>query len=238
MKIFACSEVDFPKGHQPPSYGCLCPFPVNRVAFHIAAWALKSSNRCSGNRYWRSERTEPRPRCSDSGQQCCNFIASLPCQVLDVIEPEHCCSGWIRSNLPRPPPRGSCRRWDCAIDEREYPSHGLVMVPPPPPPPRALFPCKKPLNSQPVSSCNLSSVCPNYFWQTVWLTWHIEQVLFMPNSFHSSFKQWTFSVGALMERQTSEKKFPSVAKSYVKPCLLRALWLQETVTRVELGRWL
>lgn len=41
-----------------------------------------------------------------------------------------------------------------------------------------------------------------------------------------------------METQTSEKTFPSVVKSYIKPCLLRGLWLQEVVTRMELGRWL
>ena len=41
-----------------------------------------------------------------------------------------------------------------------------------------------------------------------------------------------------MERQTSEKKFPFAVKSYIKPCLLRGLWLREAVTRVELGRWL
>lgn len=67
---------------------------------------------------------------------------------------------------------------------------------------------------------------------------HRNKVLLMPNLFHSSFKRWTFSVGALMERQTSEKKFPSAVKSYIKPCSLRGLWLREAVTRVELGRWL
>ena len=41
-----------------------------------------------------------------------------------------------------------------------------------------------------------------------------------------------------MERQTSEKKFPSAVKSYIKPCSLRGLWLREAATRVELGRWL
>lgn len=41
-----------------------------------------------------------------------------------------------------------------------------------------------------------------------------------------------------MESQTSEKKFPSVVKSYIKACLLRGLWLQEAVTRMEFGRWL
>lgn len=131
MKIFACPEVDFPKGHQPPSYGCLCPFPVNRVAFHIAAWALKSSNRCSGNRYWRSERTEPSPRCSDSGSNAA--ISSHPCLA-------RC---WMLLNLSIAVLGGSDQIYpghlrveaaggETAIDECEYPSHGLVTVPPAP----------------------------------------------------------------------------------------------------------
>lgn len=41
-----------------------------------------------------------------------------------------------------------------------------------------------------------------------------------------------------MESQTSETKFPSVLKSYIKVGSLRGLWLQEAVTRMELGRWL
>lgn len=49
---------------------------------------------------------------------------------------------------------------------------------------------------------------------------------------------WTFSIGALMETQTSEKTSPSVVRSYIKPCLLRGPWLQEAVTGMELGRWL
>lgn len=40
-----------------------------------------------------------------------------------------------------------------------------------------------------------------------------------------------------METPTSEKTFPSVVGSYIKPCLLRGLWLREAVTRMELGRW-
>lgn len=135
---------------------CLCPFPVSRAAFDVAAWALKSNHRCSGKRYW-SERAEPHPKCSGSGQECCSFISSLPCQELDVTKSENCHPGLIRSHLPRSPPRGSRRRWKYAIDEREPPSHGWVMGPP-----RTPFPRKKPLDFQPGPSCDLSSICPNY----------------------------------------------------------------------------
>jgi hypothetical protein len=41
----------------------------------------------------------------------------------------------------------------------------------------------------------------------------------------------------IVENQTWEKKFLSV-KSRIKSCLLRGHWLQETVTNMELGRWL
>lgn len=53
----------------------------------------------------------------------------------------------------------------------------------------------------------------------------------MPNLFHSSFKRWTFKRRSVNGRQTSEKKFPSAVKSYIKPCSLRGLWLREAAAR-------
>ena len=60
----------------------------------------------------------------------------------------------------------------------------------------------------------------------------------MLDLFHPSFKGVDFNIGALMESQTSEKNFPSVVKSPIKVPLLRGLWLQEAVTKMEPGRWL
>lgn len=82
---------------------------------------------------------------------------------------------------------------------------------------------------------SVSTISNKFFgWCGIWNKSCLSQTYL----FHSSFKGWTFRVGALLESLTSEKKFPSVVKSYIKPRLLRGLWLQEAVMMLELGRWL
>lgn len=79
MKIGACPEVDFPKGYitLSPVAAASAAFRLTEQPFHIAAWAWKSSNGCSGKRrYWRSRRAKPSLRCSHS-QQLQSYLLHL-----------------------------------------------------------------------------------------------------------------------------------------------------------------
>lgn len=162
-------------------------------------------------------KAEPSSQHSDSQQSGLRFrtLSALPGAGWDLTWES--LSWEIRSTLPRPPLAKAARR------ETSYQAVGVSS------PQLPDGPLESSVSMQETLEFSTCARLPCFFnLSHLFLAHSLAEVAYKaspvcPSLISFQLPGWTFSMGALTETQTSEKTFPSVVRSYIKPRLLRGL---------------